>query len=257
MKQNQRLLNLAVRAGEILLANGAEIYRVQETIQRILTSFGFIEYDIYVLANGIFTTLDEEGDQCVAVRSVPVSTVHLGRIAAVNSLSREIVRSKGQCDVDEMENRLNACATIPRMPQWKMAVAGAACSAGYCFLLSGHLLDCLPAATAGFLLSYFLFLFHKNKTAPYIGTILGAALVTLVCCGFWVLGVGIGLDRMITGSIITLVPGIVLTTSIRDFFHGDYLSGCIHLFNALVQAACIALGVVVAMQAISFLGVSL
>ena len=40
-----------------------------------------------------------------------------------------------------------------------------------------------------------------------------------------------------------LVPGIALTTSIRDLFNGDYVSGTIHLMDALLTAFCIAVGV--------------
>lgn len=40
-----------------------------------------------------------------------------------------------------------------------------------------------------------------------------------------------------------LVPGIALTTSIRDFFNGDYLSGAIHMIDAILTAFSIAVGV--------------
>ena len=40
-----------------------------------------------------------------------------------------------------------------------------------------------------------------------------------------------------------LVPGIALTTSIRDLFNGDYLSGAIHMIDAVLTAFCIAVGV--------------
>ena len=50
-------------------------------------------------------------------------------------------------------------------------------------------------------------------------------------------------DKIVIGSIVPLLPGIALTTSIRDLFNGDYLSGAIHLLDALLTAMCIAIGV--------------
>ena len=50
-------------------------------------------------------------------------------------------------------------------------------------------------------------------------------------------------DKIIIGDIMPLVPGIVFTTSIRDFYNSDYLSGTIHLIDALLTALCIAVGV--------------
>ena len=50
-------------------------------------------------------------------------------------------------------------------------------------------------------------------------------------------------DKIVIGAIMPLVPGIALTTSIRDLFNGDYLSGAIHLMDAILTAFCIAVGV--------------
>ena len=50
-------------------------------------------------------------------------------------------------------------------------------------------------------------------------------------------------NRVVIGGIIPLVPGVAFSTSIREFFNGDYLSGVIHLIAALLTAVCIALGV--------------
>ena len=57
------------------------------------------------------------------------------------------------------------------------------------------------------------------------------------------LGLGHDLDKIIIGSIIRLVPGIALTTSIRDFLGGDYLSGTIRMIDAFLIGGCIAIGV--------------
>ena len=44
-----------------------------------------------------------------------------------------------------------------------------------------------------------------------------------------------------------------MTTSIRDFFHSDYLSGTIRMFDALLVGGCIAIGVGVVVKVISLL----
>ena len=43
-------------AGQILLKNGAEISRVEETMDRICKHYGVVTGDFFVLSNGIFTT---------------------------------------------------------------------------------------------------------------------------------------------------------------------------------------------------------
>ena len=73
--------------------------------------------------------------------------------------------------------------------------------------------------------------------------ILGSVRVTLLSgAASWLLP-SLDFNRVVIGGIIPLVPGVSFTTSIREFFNGDYLSGVIHLIAAVLTAVCIALGV--------------
>ena len=53
MEGQRRILDLCVDAGETLLANGAEIYRVQQTMEIIARSYGARSFHVYVLTNGL------------------------------------------------------------------------------------------------------------------------------------------------------------------------------------------------------------
>lgn len=252
--KTQKILDLAVHAGEILLRNGAEIFRVHETIGHVLHAFGLREYDIFVLANGIFATVTDGESGAVALREIPIGDVHLARIEAVNELSREMEQQPKPLRLEDWEEKMRACATLPGPGRVPQALACGLSSAGFCFLVGGGLVDCVVAFLAGICLQAFRMHVRPFKHSAFVTTIIGAALVTLVCVLLQFLGLGKYLDGMIAGSIITLVPGIVLTNSIRDFFHGDYLSGGTRLIHALLQAACIAVGVGAALHIWSFMG---
>ena len=73
--------------------------------------------------------------------------------------------------------------------------------------------------------------------------IMGSAIVTTGSLILYVAGAGILSDKIIIGGIIPLVPGVALTTGIRDLFSGDYLSGSIRMIDALLTGMCIAIGV--------------
>ena len=49
-------------------------------------------------------------------------------------------------------------------------------------------------------------------------------------------------SHAIIGALMILTPGIAFTMGIRDFVHGDYLSGTIRMIDALLIAASIAIG---------------
>lgn len=238
----KRVLELAVKAGEVLLRNGAEIFRVQETMMKISGAFGVPSIHVYVVSNGIFASLDECGEtHSTEIRHIPLSPVHLGRVSAVNQLSREIVQ--GRHTLDSAFTRLNEIDAIPFAPGGIKILASGVGSACFCYLLGGYVDDSLISFLSGTLLYCFILLAGKKQLSKIITHILGSALVTF--CGLLCFQIGLGsqMDKIIIGSIIPLVPGVSLTTSIRDFFNSDYLSGTIRLIDAVLIASCIAIGV--------------
>jgi len=242
MSDNKEILTLAVEIGDELLRNGGEIYRVEDTIFHILKAFEIENYDVYVLSNGIFASANEDSDDsCSIIRHVPLGDVHLGKITALNQLSREI--SEKKCDIKTAWEKLNECRNIP-MPQTKTLTffTGLGCSC-YTYIFGGSFLDAFFAFFLGMALKIFLLYGKKRKTSKFITNILGSAFVTAGSLFLYHIGAPVFHDKIVIGDIMPLVPGIALTTSIRDLFNGDYLSGAIHLLDALLTAMCIAVGV--------------
>lgn len=244
MQSRQSIFTLAVTAGEILLRNGAEIFRVEETIEHILDAFGIEGYTTYVISNGIFATLGENGEENrVTIRNVPAAAIHLGRIAAVNDLSRAIVQDPDPAKLPDYRARMQACAEMPHFPLWLQALSCGGGSGAFCFLFGGRLGDCAAAFLCGLVLQIFLTFYGKKKNSRFMHTILGTVLVSSMAVAMTAMLPSLSLDHIIIGAIISLVPGVALTTSIRDFFNGDFLSGNIHLTDALLTGVCIAVGV--------------
>lgn len=95
MDNTKEILTLAVEIGDAMLRCGAEIYRVEDSVIRILEAFGLDDFDAYVLSNGIFASANESReDACSVVRYVPLSATHLGKLAALNQLTRDICNHK-------------------------------------------------------------------------------------------------------------------------------------------------------------------
>lgn len=242
MAETKEILSLAVETGEALLRNGAEVYRVEDTVMHILDAYEVEEYDVYVLSNGIFASANENReDACSMIRHIPLGSTHLGRIAALNQLSREICSH--DCALIDAWVRLDECKNIPETRDkfgWLFCGIGCGC---FTYLFGGTVYDSIAAFFAGFLLKVLLKLLSSGKSSRFIVNILGSAFVTCFSLFFYSLGLPLLYDKLIIGSIMPLVPGIALTTSIRDFFNGDYLSGAIHMIDAILTAFCIAVGV--------------
>lgn len=238
----KEVLNAAMQAGHILLENGAEIFRVEETMDRICRHFGIESGNSFVLSNGIFTTAGNEREEIFAkVQHIPVSGTHLDRVAAVNQLSREI--EAGSVSLAEVKCRLNEIRVMPGKSKTMQIVASGVGSACFCYLFGGNLRDSGAAFLAGILLYLYVIFLSAPRLSKIVGNIGGGALVTFVCTLLYLLKMGEHLNYMIIGSIMPLIPGVPFTNAIRDIADGDYISGSVRMLDALLVFFSIAMGV--------------
>ena len=236
-EQRRRIMDFIMAAGETLLENGAEVFRVEQTMEIMARSFHLREFHVYVLTNGIFASAGTA--EIAEVRNVPVRTTHLGRVVAVNALSRQI--AAGGVTLDEAECRLAEARRIPFPKGRTQLLAGMSGAACFALIFGGTVRSALAAAVAGFLVSGYLLLSEKKGLSSCFRKISAAALITLVCivgCSL----LGIESSHAIIGTLMILTPGIAFTMGIRDFVQGDYLSGTIRMIDALLIAASIAIG---------------
>lgn len=270
MEQSRRALELVTRIGEVLLKNGGEIFRVQQTMQLVAKAYGIPGFQVYVLANGLFVSMQEEGRTITRlvesgdaagqehlfgqehlasqarlasqVRYVPLSSVHLGRVAAVNNLSREIVAQK--YTVEEASRKIEQIDKLPFTSNAVQTLMSGLGAGAFCILFGGSLLDSAAAFLSGLVLWIFVLFLTARGANKIMVNILASALVTAMGVLFFHLfSFGNSMDMIVIGSIVPLLPGVPLTNSIRDYLNGDYLSGTIRMIDAVLVACCIALGV--------------
>ena len=253
MENSQKVMNLSVLAGVTLLKSGAEIFRVQDTMERILDAFEIHNYNVYVISNGIFATINEnQPDHYSVVRHVPLGSVNLEKINEINQISREICAKRYTIEEAEAVLQKNSHMNAPN--KWLMIVASGFGAAGFCYLFGGSLYDSIVALAMGLVLQVFLDVAGTHKMSKFLIYILGSIIVTFLTGVVVATGLSVDFNHIVIGSIIPLVPGVALTTSIREFFNGDYISGSIHLIDALLIAICIAVGVAAAIFLFTSMG---
>ena len=169
MAVTKEILTLAVETGDALLRNGAEVYRVE--------AYEITDCDVYVLSNGIFASANEnKEDACSMIRHVPLGSTHLGRIAALNQLSREICSH--ECSLRDAWVRLEECKSIPKNKNWVEIFFCGVGSAGFCYLFGGTALDSFVAFFIGLVLQIFLIASDRHLESKFITNILGSGIVT-------------------------------------------------------------------------------
>ena len=249
-QEEKEVMELALQAGHLLLENGAEIFRVEETMDRICKHYGVRSGSAFVLSNGIFATAGSERERYFAkVQHIPVSGTHLNRVAAVNQLSREI--ESGQYTVEAAAQALEDIKNMPGKRKSNQVLDSGVGSAAFCYLFGGNMGDTLCALCAGLVLYLYVLYVSAPRLSKIVGNIGGGALVTFICSGFYLLGAGAHLNFMIIGSIMPLIPGVAFTNAIRDIADGDYISGSVRMLDALLVFFSIAIGVGMAFSFIS------
>ena len=240
MDDNSKIMELAYEAGAILLENGAEISRVDETMRRIAGHYGVDDESFFVLSNGIMAT----ARGFARTKFIPIKGTSLDKVVAVNQLSREV--SEGKCDLGQLESQLKAIRAMRPKPAWEQIAASAFGSAAFCIIFGGGFADSIAAFVAGLVLWVYMLFVGYQHLSRIAGTITGGLLATLLCGVMYKLGLGTHLSNMIIGAIIPLIPGVPFTNGIRDLAHEDYIAGITRLLDALLTFFCISMGVALA-----------
>lgn len=239
----KKKFDLIVDMGEIIIANGGEIRRAYETMLRIAEYFKLDNFDTYIVANGIFTsiTIREEYYSC-QIRYTSMKPVCLARVEAVNSLSRDI--EKRRLSVADIRNELQKITAFNASGDWlKIIAAGVSCGT-FGYLFRGSPLDSVASMIAG-LIMYLISLKVLNKlNFPKMMNIILCSAIAAGCCVILRnIGIGDNINHMIIGAIFPLVPGVSFTNGVRNLMDYEHLTGIIRLTDALITVTGTVIGV--------------
>ena len=243
------VLEVAAKAGHILLENGAEITRVEDIMSRIASHFGVDSGNFFVLSNGIFTTgrankVTKSGGQASTyanVEFIPLRAIQLSKVVAVNRLSYDI--SNGRTTLAEARERLEIINASAPKPAWEQILGSGIGAAGFCAVFGGGWLDCAAALVVGLLLYAFVLGVSSRYMSKIVGGVCNALVATLLCIICWRMGFGDSLANVIIGAIMPLIPGVPFVNGVRDLANSDYIAGFTRLTDAMLGFICIAVGV--------------
>lgn len=243
------LFDTAVFAGELLMKNGAETYRVEDTMYRILKKSNLKTVQVLVMMTGYVATLDDPSmDSLTVVRRINSRGTDLELIDKVNVISREFCSD--QIPLEVAFARMKALWREPHESKRNLA-AMAALTGGFAVMFGGSAADVAVAAATGFLTAAVLFYCRKTHLHMF--------LENMLCSVFLAIVVGLAVtflpgeysrDLIIISAIMPLVPGAAITNAVFDTLHGDYLSGLARAAEAFVIAAAVALGIGIGMSLI-------
>lgn len=237
----KKVVDIALTAGEILIVNGAETYRVEETIQKICESYN-IKCECISLATGIFISAQDENNELVSsLKRIKQRRVDLYRIELINSFSREITESP--IGYEEAMIRLKEIEDAPYFSFRVRLFAACMTSFIYTLFFKGTVLDSLIAIIIGGLIYVLLekisqvgiFQFFEFYISGFV--IGGASLLA------GKISPNIDKNNVIVGAIMILLPGVALTNGIKDILYGDFTSGIAKFGEAMLTITAVGAGI--------------
>lgn len=177
--REDRILEIACLAGRILLENGAEVYRVEETVNRICSAYALAECQCFATPTAlIVSAYDEEGKPHTLMRRVAVRDVDLAKINRVNGVSRRM--GEGALALAEAKDALLAVEDTPHFPRWLELIAAGTGIGCFALLFGGGLPEALCAALGAALLQLFMVALRPVALPNILRRFLGGFLATVL-----------------------------------------------------------------------------
>lgn len=246
------LVDTAILTGEIMLSCGAETYRVEDTMCRILKISKLEITEAFVMATGIFASLDGKGIAPITlIKRVDKRNNNLNRIYLANNISRSLC--SGELELEEAYSELKRIQSIEQYKDGVVWIATICSTAFFSMLLGGTFVDCILSAVNGCFIVLCMILSKKIGMNFFVTNAAASIIVAVNTMIFKeTLFLGVNMEVIITGSIMPLVPGVAITNAIRDTLQGDYMAGGAKAIEAFVIAVSIAVGIGAGLGVFSF-----
>ena len=235
------LIDLASDLGYELAMSGAETFRVEESVSRVLSAYG-LNAEVFAIPNYlIVTVLTKKGLPITRMRRIGSHGNDLDSVERLSALSRSFClhtpapQEAQQQLADTLANRR---AYSPAM----LGLGNFLGAFGFCLFFGGSVPDALCAGVCGLLVGLVTEVLGKRRVSQFFITIAAAFFMAWLAYGLGVARICQRTDAVIIGALMILVPGLLFTNAMRDIIYGDTNSGLNRVVQVFLVAAAIALG---------------
>lgn len=237
----QKLINLIGEIGRLLLKNGAEIYRVEESLLRMCKSYGYQNVEVFALPSYFTLTIEMHDNYTYTLsKRTQQNRVNLDMVYELNNLVRNICNTRPS--YKNLKDEINKLKNLPT--NMLLVFLGYGLGSGFfTTFFGGGVNETIIAMMIGFLLYFFIWLMELLEINNLVSTLLSSIILAALAIFSFKLQIISDLQSTIIGCLMILTPGVAITNSLRDIMGGDYVSGMARMLEALLTATFIAVGV--------------
>ena len=237
----EQLLEVSISFAKKFQECGAETYRVEESIERIIKAYGINKVDTFVIPSAIMASLEtDEGKVFSKLRRIKSGDTNIDGIEKYNALSRKICAETPP--LKEFKHMVDVTsAQIVNYSKLTIYLANIIVAVGFAIFFGGNLADALCSGLCGLATGLCMNSMGNLNVNPFFKTFVSAFILSFLAQALTALNLCMRADAVTIGPIMLLVPGFLFTNSLRDIIGGDTMSGV----NRLVQVVIIATALVV------------
>jgi uncharacterized membrane protein YjjP (DUF1212 family) len=238
---------------------GTTAPRLEEAISKVSAR---LHLDCHALSTptSIVLSFAEQGQgrdavaEVTQVIRVAPGEVNLSRLCAVDQIADRVI--DGTLDIDSGNRLLHELdRPLSRKAQWLTVLSFGVSSASVAALLKTSWADMAVAALCGWLLGLMA---HLAKGSPRLSNsydAVAALVVTLIAtlCSAYI--APLNLKSVVLASLIVLLPGMTLTTAVRELSSQHLVSGVARMAGAMATLLKLTFGTVAASQFCQLIGV--
>ena len=248
-KQNA-FLDCLLDMGEMLLDCGAEISRVEDTLDRTARAYGVTEANVFVIPSVIIVSIRFPEQQILSGnrRVHSNGSTDFTRLEKLNALSRSCLAEPVE---PEELGVLLAKIAADRKPRSTVLAGSMLASWSFAVFFGGTVYDGAAAAAFALLICFLQKRLGETKLNQAAFNLVISLLTGLGVGALTMLVPGLHMDKILIGDIMLLIPGIAMINAVRNMLVGDTVSGVVRLSESLIWAASLACGFMVAMLMLS------
>ncbi len=240
-----RLLSYILEILEMMVESGAEIYRVEESAMRICKAYGMGRADIFATTSNIIISV-ESNDGVIKTHTRRIGQIgtNIEKVHALNNLVRKLCSE--QPELTQIVDEIKRIKETPTYKPFVIFIFYAIVAGSFYLFFGGRnaiefVISLFIGLLVGIIGNFFAKL-NANKLLIRFISSLFACSVAIICKNTGIIS---NIDHIIIGNIMTLIPGVGLTNSLRDLFAGDSISGVLRLIEAVLLALAIACGYII------------
>ncbi len=251
---NDEILDIALTAGELMLKNGGETYRTEETAVYTALSLGAKSAEAFVTPTVVMVSFtDGNGTMHTGIKRILSRDTNLSKVAQVNDLSRRLKKSTGLANPEMIEEILHRINSKNGHSKLSTMFMGALSSCFFSLMFGGGLYEALFAFCFGLILRAMVISITRipGSLNGFMVSLLSGISMSVLSDLTVFLPLKMDANIILIGTMMQVVPGLALVNSIRDIINGDLVSGSARLLDACMTAVGLSIGSVAGVFAAS------